>query len=157
LKEAIKESDPIIKGNKFEEVFNSIVCTEPDFTLLKQHARSDVGEIDFFYRTKCKDHPLWLKCHYLFIECKNWKEIISSEKMNHFITLLQSKNVFRNCCGVYVTTSSYSPQAINAYKKAINEKKLIIVKLGRNDLNKLIDEGFKTYLEDAFDTLLSKI
>lgn len=138
-------------------MFQSIVCNEQCFSLIKRHARSDVGEMDFFYRAKCDGHPLWSKCAYLFVECKNWKEVISSEKMNHFTTLLESKNIFSNCCGIYITTSSFSPQAITALKKAINGKKLIIIKLGKNDLHKLIDKGFKSYLEDAFDLLLSKI
>jgi restriction endonuclease Mrr len=115
-----------------------------------------VGEIDYYYRSKCEGHPLWMKCQYVFIECKNWKETISSEKMSHFVSLVESKSVFHNCCGVYLTTSSFSPQAINASKKGV-VKGLIILRLSKKNLQAMIDKGFKHYLEDDFDTLLSKL
>lgn len=157
LKQAISEPNGVKKGNQFETFFQNLVYQEPEFTLIRPHCRSDVGEIDFLYRVDCRGHPLWSKCQYLFVECKNWKEIISSEKADHYISLFEKKNLFSNCCGVYITTSSFSPQAITAVKDAIKNKKLTIILIDRTELISLIEKGFKIFLQEKFDELLSKI
>jgi hypothetical protein len=71
LKNAIIEKDETTKGKLFEDFFRNIAEREDDFELLKPHARSDIGEFDFVYKSKCNTHILWNECKYLFIECKN--------------------------------------------------------------------------------------
>lgn len=156
LKQSIKEKDGVTKGKLFEAFFRNLVEREEEFCLIKPHARSDVGEMDYFYRANCTGHPLWGKYPYLFVECKNRKEVVSSENMDHFVSMLGSKSVFENCCGIYITTKSFSPQAKNAAKKGL-EKGLVLFRIDNSNLTALIEKGFKLYLEEEFDMLLSKI
>ncbi len=156
LKDAINEEDNVKKGEKFEYFFESLVHQQEGFKLIKKHCRSEVGEIDYFYRTSLCDHPLWNRYPYLFIECKNWKEKISSEKMNHYITLLEAKNFFPSCCGVYITTSAFSPPAVRAVKDARKTKKLMIILVGKKDLSIIIQKGFRDFLQEKCDQIISK-
>ncbi len=156
LETAIKEKDEVTKGRLFEEFFRNLVEREDEFRLIKLHARSDVGEMDYFYKATCKGHPLWDNYPYLFVECKNRKEVVSSKDMDHFVSMLGSKSVFTNCCGIYITTKSFSRQADASAKKGI-EKGLVIFRINRSAMTGLIEKGLKLYLEEAFDELLSKI
>ena len=157
LENAIDEKDETTKGKLFEEFFRNVVERENEFVLVKPHARSDIGEFDFVYKTKCNGHPLWNECQYLFVECKNRKEVVSSKDMNHFVNMLSKKAVFKNArCGIYITTKSFSRQANTAAKNGIAEG-LIIFKIAHKDIATLIEKGFKRFLEEEFDDLLSKI
>lgn len=108
LKDALKESNGVKKGKKFELFFENFMAQQKGFIFIDKHCRSKVGEIDYFYRTELRNHPLWKKYNYLFIEAKNWEQKIGSPEVNHFITLLKAKTVFP-CCGIYLTTSLLSP------------------------------------------------
>jgi hypothetical protein len=76
--------------------------------------------------------------------------------MDHFVSMLRSKSVFRNCCGIYITTKTFSPQANTSAKKGIADG-LVIFRIEHSDITMLIEKVFKRYLEDEFDELLSKI
>lgn len=154
LKDAINEPNVVKKGKKFELFLESLVSQQQGFTCIRKHCRSRVGEIDYFYRSEHRDHPLWEKYPFLFIECKNWREKISSEKINHYIKLLEAKNTFP-CCGIYITTSSLSPEAIRAMNRAI-DKGLLIILIDKKDLPSLIDKGFKVFLQDKCEEILAK-
>jgi hypothetical protein len=155
LANAIKEKKEVPKGKMFEEFFRNLVERENEFELKKLHARSDVGEMDYFYKANCRDHPLWDKYPYFFVECKNRKEVVSSESMDHFKELLEAKTVFHNCFGIYITTKRFSPQANISAQKGI-AKGLVIIRIDRSDMTDLIEKGFRIYIEEAFDEFLSK-
>lgn len=133
------------------------MAQQQGFVFIRKHCRSEVGEIDYFYRTELRDHPLWSEYPYLFIECKNWKERISSEKMDHFVGLLRPKNVSRFCCcGIYITTSSFSPPALRAIEKARDIDKVVIIPIDKNDLPSLIDRGFRAFIQEKCDKILAR-
>ena len=127
---------------------------QPGFIFIHKHCRSEIGEIDYFYRNT-RDHPLQETYSYLFIECKNWKGKISSEKINHFIGLLKSKTPFF-CCGIYITTSSFSQEALTAMKYARIQDGVIVISIDKKDLLELIEKGFKMFIEEKFDKMLAK-
>jgi len=155
LKDAIDEPNGVTKGEKFELFFENLMAQQEGFIYIDKHCRSKVGEIDYFYRSELLDHPLWEKCPYLFIECKNWKEKISSEKMDHFINLVKAKTALP-CCGIYVTTSSFSPQALTAMRYARINEKVIVIPIDKNDLPYLIDKGFKILVQEKCDKIMAK-
>ena len=155
LKDAIEEPKGVTKGKKFEFFFENFMAQQPRFIYIDKHCRSKVGEIDYFYRTELRDHPLWEKYPYLFIECKNWKEAISSEKMDHFVRLVKVKNVLL-CCGIYITTSSFSPEALTTMRDARNVDKVMIIPIDKKDLPNLIDRGFKVFVQEKCDKVLAK-
>lgn len=155
LKDAIEEPIGVKKGKKFEFFFENFMAHQEGFVFVSRHPRSKVGEIDYLYRNELFGHPLWEKFRYLFIECKNWKEHISSEKMNDFIKLLEAKNPF-NCCGVYLTTSYFSPQAFTSMRDARLKSDLMIVPIEGKDLHGLIDKGFKILMQEKCDEILAK-
>lgn len=155
LENAIKEKKEVPKGKLFEEFFRNLVEREDEFEFKKPHARSNVGEMDYFYKANCKGHPLWDKYPYFFVECKNRKEAVSSQNMNHFKELLEPKTVFHNCFGVYITTKNFSRQANTSAQKGI-DKGLVIIRINKSDMTALIEKGFKSYIEEAFDEFLSK-
>ncbi len=157
LENSINEKDEVTKGQLFEEFFRNVIEREDDFVLIKPHARSNLGEMDFFYKAQCTGHPLWSLSQYLFVECKNRKEVVSSKDMNHFVKLLGKKGVFSNArLGIYITTKGFSPQANNAASEGVAEG-LVIIRIARKDISTLIEKGFKRYLEEEFDELISKI
>jgi hypothetical protein len=125
------------------------------FEFIGKHCRSKVGEIDYFYKIKHKDHPLWRDFGYVFIECKNWKDKISSKELDHFIMLLKAKIPFK-CFGVYLTISSLSPEAHTAIDYSRRTDNVVIFPLEKSALSKLIENGFKSYLEEACDKLIAK-
>ncbi len=155
LANAIKEKKEVPKGKMFEEFFRNLLEREDEFELKKPHARSNVGEMDYFYKANCRGHPLWDKYPYLFVECKNRKEAVSSKNMNDFKELLEPKIVFHNCFGIYITTKTFSRQANTSAQKGI-DKGLVIIRIDRSNMTALIEKGFKRYVEDAFDEFLSK-
>lgn len=111
--------------------------------------------MDYFYKANCRGHPLWDKYPYLFVECKNRKEVVSSENMNHFKELLEPKTVFHDCFGIYITTKTFSRQANTSVQKGIN-KGLVIIRIDKSNMTPLIEKGFKKFIEDAFDEFLAK-
>jgi len=155
LKIAIDEPNGVTKGEKFESFFENFMNQQQGFVYIHKHCRSKVGEIDYFYRSEIRDHPLWEEYPYLFIECKNWKETISSEKMDHFIRLVKAKTLFP-CCGIYITTSSFSPQALTTMRDARLNDKVMVIPIDKNDLRDLIDLGFKVLVQEICDKLMTK-
>ena len=155
LKDAVKERNVVEKGKKFELFFESLMAQQEGFVFLRKHCRSEVGEIDYFYRTELADHPLWRKYPYLFVECKNWKDKIGSEQMNHFVGLLKPKNIFL-CCGIYITSTFLSPAALKAMTFARNVDKVTIIPIDKNDLPRLIDKGFKVFVQEKCDEILAR-
>ena len=155
LKDAIEEPNGVEKGKKFELFFENFMAQRRGFVFLHRHCRSEVGEIDYFYRNELKGHPLWEKYPYLFIECKNWKETISSEKMNHFIILMEAKTIFP-CCGIYITTDSFSPQALTTMRDARMKKGMFIIPIDSKGLSEAIEKGFKAFVQEKCDKILAK-
>lgn len=155
MKDAVSERNVVKKGKKFEYFFECLMAQQQGFSFIGKHCRSDVGEIDYVYLAELRDHPLWRKYSYLFIECKNWREKIGSKEMNHFIGLLKPKNVFP-CCGVYITTSAFSQEALEAMKRARNVDRLMIIPIAKNDLAHLLDTGFKVFVQEKCDEILRK-
>ena len=131
------------------------MAQQQGFVYIDKHCRSKVGEIDYFYRVQLRGHPLWEKYPYLFIECKNWKETISSKEMDHFIRLVRAKKTFL-CCGIYMTTSYFSPEALTTVRDARNVDKVMIIPIDKNDLPNLIDKGFKEVVQEICDKILAK-
>jgi restriction endonuclease Mrr len=154
LNDSIKETDATAKGKEFERFFENFMAQQMGFNFIRKHCRSKVGEIDYFYRINHKDHPLWNSYDYVFIECKNWKDKISSKEIDHFINLLKAKKPFK-CFGVYLTTSSLSPEAQTSITDSRKMYGTVIIPLERPTLLKLIENGFKSYLEKACDQLVS--
>lgn len=155
LKDAINETNVVKKGEKFEYFFENFMNQQQRFIYIHKHCRSEVGEIDYFYRIELRGHPLWEKYPYLFIECKNWKEKIGSEKMNHFKSLLKEKNLLP-CCGIYITTSSFSRQAFTVIRDARNVERLLIIPIEKKDLPKLIERGFQVFVQEKCDKIIAK-
>ncbi len=155
LENAIKEKKEVPKGKMFEEFFRNLVEKEDEFVLKKPHARSNIGEMDYFYRADCRGHPLWDKYQYLFVECKNRKEVVSAQNMNNFKELLEPKVVFHSCFGIYITTNRFSKPANTSAQKGI-DKGLVIIRIDRSNMTALIEKGFRKYTEDAFDEFLAK-
>lgn len=75
--------------------------------------------------------------------------------MDHFTRLLEAKNTFK-CCGVYLTASSYSPEALTSVRDARIKQGLLIVSFDRKTLFGLIDKGFKESVQEACDIILAK-
>ena len=156
LKDSIEEPVAVEKGKAFEHFFENLMNQQQGLVFIRKHARSEVGEIDYFYRSELEGHPLW-NYPYLFIECKNWKDPISSEKMNHFIRLVKAKNFFHLlCCGIYITTSNFSQPALTTLKEARNVEKVMIITINKKDLSELIEIGVKAFLERKCDEILAK-
>lgn len=131
------------------------MAQQEGFVFVSKHCRSKVGEIDYFYRNQHKGHPLWEHYDYIFIECKNWKAKISSKELNHFIMLLKAKNPFK-CFGVYLTSSILSPEAKTAIRDSRKDEDLLIFPIEKTVLSKLIENGFKKYLELLCDQTVAK-
>jgi hypothetical protein len=156
LQDAIEEPNNVKKGKKFESFFENFMDQHQGFVYVDKHCRSRVGEVDYFYRVEFRDHPLWEKYPFLFVECKNWKEPISSEKMDHFIRLVIPKQVL-SCCGIYITTSSFSPEAFATVRDAIINNKIMIILIDKKDLSDLIDRGFKAFVQAKSEKILAGV
>lgn len=89
------------------------------------------------------------------IESPEKKETISSEKMNHFIRLVKAKAPF-SCCGVYITTSSFSPQSMTTMRDARLNEKILVIPIDKNDLPNLIKKGLKVVVQEICDKMLAK-
>jgi hypothetical protein len=151
----VARANGVKKGKTFELFFENFMAQQKGFVFIDKHCRSKVGEIDYFYRTELRNHPLWERYNYLFIEAKNWEQKIGSPEVNHFITLLKAKTVFP-CCGIYLTTSLLSPQAEIAIRDARMVSGMMIILITSRDLPEMIDEGFKGFLERKCDMMLAK-
>ena len=156
LQDAIEEPNNVKKGKKFESFFENFMDQQQSFVYVDRHCRSRVGEVDYFYRVELRDHPLWERYPFLFIECMNWKEPISSEKMDHFIRLVIPKQVL-SCCGLYITTSSFSPEALTTVRDAIINNEIMIILIDKNDLFDLIDRGFKAFVQAKSEKILAEV
>lgn len=155
LKDAINEPNSVKKGEKFEFFFENFMAQQEGFLYINKHCRSEVGEIDYFYRYELGGHPLWERYPYLFIECKNWKGKITSEKMNHFIMLVKAKSILP-CCGIYITTSSFSRQAKKTLRDTRKTEKLMLITIDRKDLPDLVDRGFKVLVQEKCDKIIAE-
>lgn len=155
LKTAVEEPNTVRKGEKFEVFFGNFMAQQEGFVFLRLHTRSRVGEIDYFYRSEHRDHPLFQKFPYLFIECKNWHDPVSSEKMNHFIRLMQAKSLF-SCCGIYITTSYFSPEALTAVRDARMKDGTMVILVDNRELNMMMEKGFKVFIQEKCDEIMAK-
>lgn len=120
---------------------------EKEFKLTYKHPRSELGEIDYVYNHTLQNHYFWKFSPYICIECKNWTKEISSVEINHLIGLVRDKSPF-SCCGVYITSSSYAPSAIEAIKQTRDRDKIVIVPVKGAHLKELIERGFKEFVQE---------
>jgi hypothetical protein len=146
LKEALKEKSKAEKGWKFEIFFENLMKKEKDFRFVFKHPRSELGEIDYVYCHDLQEHHFWKVSPYICVECKNWKENITSTEINHLTELIREKGPL-SCCGVYITSSSYENSAIDAIKYSRIRDKIIVVPVEGKHLNSLIEEGFKNFVQ----------
>jgi hypothetical protein len=156
MTEALLQKEAAPKGKMFEEFFESLMFREPDFEMIDKHSRSEIGEVDYAYQCKVRDNILWENSPIICIECKNWSGTIGSENVDHFINLVREKSPFSSC-GVYVTSSSFSPQAKTSMRDARVRDKITIVPIEKRQLISLIEYGFKSYIPKVcLDTILHR-
>jgi len=146
LRDALEEPDKSKKGWKFEFFFENLMTREKEFVQVYKHVRSETGEIDYVYRHNLQDEPFWRISSYVCIECKNWLGDITSNEIHHLAWLIHQIEPLP-CLGVFITSSSYTSSAKEAIKNARLKEKIIIVPIGRKDLNELINVGFKNLVQ----------
>jgi hypothetical protein len=71
------------------------------------------------------------------------------------LMLLRAKTIFP-CCGVYITSSSFSSAALTTMRDARISEGLMIIPIDENDSPKLIEKGFKAFLQEKCDKMLAK-
>jgi restriction endonuclease Mrr len=119
---------------------------EKDFRLVFKHPRSELGEIDYVYCHNLQEHYFWKVSSYICVECKNWKENITSTEINHLTELIRDKGPLSSC-GVYITASSYDPSAIEAINYSRVRDKILVVPVEGKHLATLIEKGFKDFIQ----------
>ncbi|MDH5266276.1 MAG: restriction endonuclease [Candidatus Bathyarchaeota archaeon] len=155
LNDALKEKNKTKKGWKFEIFFENLMQREKDFRLVFRHPRSELGEIDYVYSHDLQDHYFWKVSPYICIECKNWKENITSTEINHLAELIREKGPL-SCCGVYITSSSYSPSAIEAINHSRLRDEIVVVPIEGKHLASLIAQGFKDFIQKLCEEKIFK-
>jgi len=118
---------------------------EKEFEIKLKHPRSELGELDYVYTHNLLQHYFWKVSSYICIECKNWEKKIKRNEIVGFKELIDEKKPL-SCFGVFLTTSSFSPSAIEAIKRARKEG-VIIVRVERKHLTELIELGFKCFIQ----------
>ena len=155
MNDALREKSKTKKGWKFEVFLENLMQKEKDFRFVFKHPRSELGEIDYVYSHNLQDHHFWKVSPYICVECKNWKENISSSEINHLKELIREKGPF-SCCGVYITSSSYHPSAINAINYSRVMDNIIIVPVEGKHLTSLIEQGFKDFIQKLCEEKIFK-
>jgi hypothetical protein len=153
LKRSIAEQTNA-KGKEFELFFESLMKAEKNFEFSWKHPRSPMGEIDYVYTHKIQN-SFWAKFSYVCIECKNWKDNISSVEMGHLGDLVDEKAPFA-CLGVYVTTSAYDPSAYATISKFRFKNKILLVPIEAKHLESLIQDGFEKTIRDVCEHTVFK-
>lgn len=155
MNDALREKSKTKKGWKFEVFFENVMKREEDFKRVLKHPRSELGEIDYIYSHNLQDHYFWKVSPYICIECKNWKEDITSNEIDHLTALVRDKGPF-SCCGVYITSSSYSSSAIEAINYSRVRDKIIVVPVEGKHLTSLIEQGFKDFIQKLCEEKIFK-
>ncbi|UCD40413.1 MAG: restriction endonuclease [Candidatus Bathyarchaeota archaeon] len=155
MNDALEEKEKSKKGGKFEVFFESLMQREKDFRFVFKHARSELGEIDYVYSHNLPEHHFWKIFPYICVECKNWEDDIGPREINHLKTLIDEKAPF-SCCGVYITSSSYLPSAINAINFCRASDKIVIVPVEGKDLANLVEQGFIHFIQALCESKVFK-
>ena len=155
LNDAIKEKSRTKKGWKFERFFENLMQREKDFRLVFKHPRTRLGEVDYVFSHSLHHHYFWKLSPYICVECKNWKENITSTEINHLAALIKEKGPF-SCCGVYITSSSYDPSAIEAIKQHRAIDNIVIIPVEGKHLNVLIEQGFSVFIQNLCEEIIFK-
>jgi hypothetical protein len=156
LDSSIKEKSKRKKGWTFENFFEKLMSIEKDFELKFKHPRSKTGEIDYVYHHNIKmECSFWSLSPYVCIECKNWKDEISSVEIGHLVDLVREKGPL-SCLGIYLTSSSYSPSATERIKTARVMDDILIIAVDGKNLKGLIDCGFRNLVEDLCEEQVFK-
>jgi len=155
LDDAVRERDNTKKGWKFEVFFENLMQREKDFRLVAKHPRSELGEIDYVYSHDLVAHHFWKLSPYICVECKNWKENISSTEISHLADLIRDKELL-TCCGVYVTSSSYDPSAKHAINQLRIRDRILIVPVEGKHLTHLVEKGFKDFIQQLCEEKIFK-
>jgi hypothetical protein len=142
------------KGTAFELFFESLMKTESKFNFSYKHPRSPIGEIDYVYTHEIKD-SFWQKFSYICIECKNWKDNISSVEMGHLGDLVEEKEPF-SCLGVYITTSAYDPSADEVIKKYRLKNEIILIPVEGKHIEQIIENGFEKTIKNICELTFFK-
>jgi hypothetical protein len=145
LKEALGEYAPQERGRKFEVFFESMISKDKEFTQVFKHARSGTGEIDYIYRHSLSNHPFWKISFYICIECKNWREKVSSRDIDHLIKMIRAKGPLSSI-GIFVSSSSLEASALTSIRDARLQDGLLIVPVEKKHLKDLTAIGFKEFI-----------
>lgn len=156
LDSSMKERSRSKKGWIFEGFFEKLMITEKNFELKFKHPRSKTGEIDYVYHHNIEmGRSFWGLSPYICIECKNWKDNISSVEIGHLVDLVREKGPL-SCCGVYLTSSSYDPSATERIKTARVMDRILIIAVDGKNLKGLVDCGFRNFVEDLCEEQVFK-
>lgn len=142
------------KGREFENFFEGFMNTQENFEFSFKHPRTAMGEIDYVYTHKL-ENSFWKMFSYICVECKNWKENISSVEMGHLGDLVEEKFPFP-CIGIYITTSNYDPSAFEVMKKYRLKNNIVLVPIDGKQIKDLVENGFENTVKRISEYIFFK-
>jgi Holliday junction resolvase-like predicted endonuclease len=154
LHNALEEPRRSKKGYKFENFFESLMTKEKGFKMVFKHSRSRLGEVDYVYRNMNRD-TFWSQFTYICVECKNWKEKISSKETDHLISLIKDKTPLP-CLGIFLTSTSFEKSAKTSIKNARIGDKILVVPFEGKNLEEMITLGFRASVEKKSEESIFK-
>jgi ribosomal protein S27E len=150
LDKCLSTGDLALKGQLFEQFFESVVGRDGEFKIVSRHLRSQAGEIDYVLGHELQDN-FWRKSPYVCVECKNWKKTIPIGQVDHFIA--QVKKAGPYCAiGIYLTTSRLSPDSLAAIRDARINDRLTLVPIEGVELRKLVETKLSECVRMLFET-----
>jgi hypothetical protein len=141
LNDALSEPSAPKKGFKFESFFETFMDGQERFKFILKHPRSELGEIDYVYRNENYDN-FWCRFSYVCVECKNWKDTITSTETDHLLSLIREKSPL-SCLGVFITNTSFEQSAITSMKNARLQDGTLIVPIEGKLLERMVKIGFR--------------
>jgi hypothetical protein len=154
LNDALQEPIRSKKGYIFENFFESLMSKEKQFKMVFKHSRSRLGEVDYVYRNK-KNDSFWRQFSYVCVECKNWKDTISSQETDHLISLIKDKSPLV-CLGIFLTNTTFEESAKTSIKNARIGDKILVVPFEGKNLKEMINLGFIASVEKRCEESIFK-
>jgi hypothetical protein len=154
LRDALEEPLRSKKGYKFENFFESLMSKEKRFKIVFKHSRSRLGEVDYVYRNKNND-SFWRQFSYVCVECKNWKDTISSTETDRLISLIKDKSPL-SCLGIFLTNTIFEESAKTSMKNARIGDKILVVPFEGKNLEEMIKLGFRASVEKKCEESIFK-
>jgi len=149
LDKCLSTNDPVLKGQLFEQFFESVVRRDGEFEIVSRHLRSEAGEIDYVLGHEIQDN-FWRKSPYVCVECKNWEKTIPIAQLDHFIAQVKKAGAY--CAiGIYLTTSNLSRDSLAAIRDARINDRLTLIPIEGDELRKLVDTKFSKYVRILFE------